>query len=201
MEFHEKLQMLRKRSGLTQEELAISLYVSRTAISKWESGRGYPSIDSLRAIARLFNISIDELLSGDELLTIADEEQNKSKNNFRDLIFGLIDICAVLFLFLPLFAQKNGQTVYATSLLNLSTVQPYIKISYFVIILLTALFGVLMLALQNVEEIFWTRIKNSMSLCLGALLLLTFILTQHPYAAVLSLFFLIIKVIALIKRK
>ena len=46
MEFHEKLQELRKQKGLTQEELAESLYVSRTAISKWESGRGYPNIDS-----------------------------------------------------------------------------------------------------------------------------------------------------------
>ena len=38
MEFHEKLQQLRKQKGLTQEELAEHLYVSRTAISKWESG-------------------------------------------------------------------------------------------------------------------------------------------------------------------
>lgn len=51
MEFSQKLQELRKQKGLTQEELAKSLYVSRTAISKWESGRGYPSIDSLKEIA------------------------------------------------------------------------------------------------------------------------------------------------------
>ena len=47
MEFNEKLQKLRTNENLTQEELAEKLYVSRAAISKWESGRGYPSIDSL----------------------------------------------------------------------------------------------------------------------------------------------------------
>ena len=63
MEFHEKLQELRKARGLTQEELAEALYVSRAAVSKWESGRGYPGIDSLKAISKYFSITIDELLS------------------------------------------------------------------------------------------------------------------------------------------
>ena len=51
MEFNEKLQQLRKQKGLTQEQLAEALFVSRTAVSKWESGRGYPNIESLKAIA------------------------------------------------------------------------------------------------------------------------------------------------------
>ena len=66
MEFNEKLQELRKSKNLTQEELASTLFVSRTAISKWESGRGYPSIDSLKALSNFFGVTIDELLSGDE---------------------------------------------------------------------------------------------------------------------------------------
>lgn len=65
MEFYEKLQELRRSKNLTQEELAEALYVSRTAISKWESGRGYPSIDSLKAISKFFSVSIDELLSAE----------------------------------------------------------------------------------------------------------------------------------------
>lgn len=74
MEFHEKLQNLRRQRGLTQEELAQALYVSRTAVSKWESGRGFPNIDSLKAIAAFFSVSVDELLSGDALLTMAEAE-------------------------------------------------------------------------------------------------------------------------------
>ena len=74
MEFNQKLQELRKRKGLTQEELAQLLFVSRTAISKWESGRGFPNIESLKAISGFFSVSLDELLSGEELLTIAETD-------------------------------------------------------------------------------------------------------------------------------
>ena len=77
MDFNEKLQELRKQNHLTQEELADALFVSRTAISKWESGRGYPNIDSLKAIAKYFSVSLDELLSGDEIITIAGQELNE----------------------------------------------------------------------------------------------------------------------------
>ena len=70
MEFHEKLQELRKQKKLTQEDLAASLFVSRTAVSKWESGRGYPNIDSLKAIANFYSVTIDELLSDDELCSV-----------------------------------------------------------------------------------------------------------------------------------
>ena len=86
MEFNEKLQNLRKQRGLTQEELAEKLYVSRTAISKWESGRGYPNIESLKAIAKFFEVTVDELLSTDEILTIAEEDNKQKEKHFCDLI-------------------------------------------------------------------------------------------------------------------
>ena len=89
MEFHEKLQELRKSRGLTQEELAEELYVSRTAISKWESGRGYPSIDSLKEISNYFSITIDELLSTDKLLSIAEKENRANLRGMCDLLFAI----------------------------------------------------------------------------------------------------------------
>ena len=77
MEFNEKLQQLRTGKNLTQEQLAEQLYVSRTAISKWESGKGYPNIESLKCISKFFSVTIDELLSGEELITLA-ETENRS---------------------------------------------------------------------------------------------------------------------------
>ena len=131
MELNVKLQELRKQRGLTQEELAEKLYVSRTAISKWESGRGYPSIESLKAIAGFFSVTVDELLSSEEILTIAEENQRQSERRLLDLIFGLLDLIPTLLLFLPMFASKSEGVVQAASLLKLEGVQAYIKIGYF----------------------------------------------------------------------
>ena len=82
MEFNEKLQELRKARSLTQEELAEALFVSRTAISKWESGRGYPSLDSLKEISKFFSVSIDDLICSEEIISAAEDE----KKDCMDLI-------------------------------------------------------------------------------------------------------------------
>ena len=94
MEFHEKLQELRKSRGLTQEELAEALFVSRTAISKWESGRGYPSIDSLKEISSYFSVSID------------------------DLLLGFVDLFSLMLIFLPLYPKPVNGYIYSVNLLG-----------------------------------------------------------------------------------
>ena len=127
MEFNEKLQELRKQKGFTQEELAEVLFVSRTAISKWESGRGYPNIDSLKAIAKFFGVTIDQLLSGDELLTIAEEDTKRKEKYLRDLVFGLLDCSVAMFFFLPLFGQK-ADVIEEVSLLSLTEISLYLRI-------------------------------------------------------------------------
>jgi len=93
MEFNEKLQHLRRQKNLTQEELAEALFVSRAAVSKWESGRGYPNIDSLRAIAAFFSVTVDELLSAGETLTLevsfsAEASLQQRPHNLHTLRWG-----------------------------------------------------------------------------------------------------------------
>ena len=200
MEFNEKLQELRKKKGLTQEELAESLYVSRTAVSKWESGRGYPNIESLKLIAKFFSVTVDELLSSDEILTIAEEDGKQREKRIRDLIFGLLDICVAMLLFLPFFAVRSDINVSSSSLLGLSALQPYIKIPYFILVIGAALFGILTLSLQNCQKSLWIKNKALISLIIGAVSALVFILTLQPYPAVFILVLLGIKVLTLIKR-
>ena len=201
MEFHEKLQELRKQKGLTQEELAESLYVSRTAISKWESGRGYPNIDSLKAIAKFFSVTIDALLSGEEVLTIAEEDQKQKESLLRDMVFGLLDLSAAIVFFVPFFGQKADGYVQAVSLLFLTEVAPYLKAAYFVMTIGMVAFGISTLVLQNYRGAFWLRSKSILSLLINTATALLFIISAQPYAAVFVFAFLVIKVAMMIKKQ
>ena len=201
MEFNEKLQELRKRKGLTQEELAEKLYVSRTAISKWESGRGYPNIESLKAIAKFFSVTVDELLSTDEILTIAEEDNKRKEKHFRDLIYGLLDLSIAMLLFLPLFAGKADGAIQSVSLIALGGVQSYLKIAYLIAVTVMTVMGILTLALQSCQAIAWVKSKTTVSLTLGALLVLLFMISSQPYAAVFAFVLLTIKALMLIKRQ
>ena len=200
MEFREKLQELRKQKHLTQEELAQSLYVSRTAISKWESGRGFPNIESVKAISKFFSISLDELLSGEEILTIAENDQKQKQRTAINLIFGLLD-CGIAFLLcLPFFGQKSDGVIREVPLLNLSEIQPYLKTAYFAFVCIMIVLGIMTLALQNCRQRLWTQSKNILSLALSAIGVCLFIISQQPYPAIFVFTFLIIKVLMLIKR-
>ena len=200
MEFNEKLQELRKQKGLTQEELAEKLYVSRTAISKWESGRGYPNIESLKAIAKFFSVTVDELLSSGEVLTIAEEDSKRKEKHFRDLMYGLLDICIALLLFLPFFAEDADGIIQSVSLIALDGVQTYLKIAYLAVVIGTTVMGVLTLTLQNCQASIWVKSKTAISLALGALLVLLFMISSQPYAAVFAFALLAIKALMLIKH-
>lgn len=201
VEFNEKLQELRKQKGFTQEELAEALYVSRTAVSKWESGRGYPGIDSLKAIAAFFRVTVDELLSGGEILTVAEQETKEKEKRFRDMVFGLLDCCACLFFFLPLFGQNVDGNIRAVSLLYVSQIASYLKAVYVICVSLMAVFGVLTLALQNVENGAWNKINWRISLFLSVALSLVFIVSSQPYCAAFTFVLLVIKGFMMMKKQ
>ena len=201
MTFGEKLKKLRTDKELTQEELAEILYVSRTAISKWESGRGFPNIESLKAIAKFFGVTVDALLSGEELITLVEQEQNRKEMQVRDMLFGLLDCSMVLLLFLPFFAQKMDGIIQEVSLLALTEIQPYLKFLYFAVVFGNIIFGLITLILLNKTHKVWSWRKIMVSLVFSTLGVAIFIISRQPYSAVFVFVFLIIKALMLIKRK
>ena len=194
MEFNEKLQELRKQKGLTQEELAEMLFVSRAAVSKWESGRGTPSIDSLKAVSKLFSVSIDDLLSGDELLTIAEKDSNDKQQYLKEKIFSLLDISVAVLLFMPFFGQNIGDTVVQVSLPVLTEVSLYTKTAYYVVVLSMIIYGVISLLIKH-------KGKTTFSLLLNVVAVMMFIISPQPYASALLFVFLAIKVLILLKKQ
>jgi transcriptional regulator with XRE-family HTH domain len=83
MSFGEQLQAVRRKSGLTQEEFAAQLKVSRQAVSKWESSRGYPEIEKIIYICNRYGVTMDELFA-DEVPVKKEEPLPETQEPFRD---------------------------------------------------------------------------------------------------------------------
>ena len=66
MKLYEKITLYRKKNGLSQEELAEKIGVSRQAVSKWETGDALPEITKLKALAETFNVTVDFLLDDEK---------------------------------------------------------------------------------------------------------------------------------------
>ncbi|MDL2215467.1 helix-turn-helix domain-containing protein [Ruminococcaceae bacterium OttesenSCG-928-N02] len=200
MEFNEKLQQLRKQKGWTQEELAEMLFVSRTAVSKWESARGYPSIESLKTISKHFGISVDDLLSSEELISLAENEQNEKAERTRNLMFGVLDCMTALMFFLPLFGEQKGDTIVSVPLIFLTETRDWMWTAFAALVALLAIYGILQLALQNWNNRLWLKRKAPISLGLSAFALLFTIASRHPYPGAFLLCLLAAKAFLLIKQ-
>ena len=195
MEFHEKLQELRKRRGLTQEELAQALYVSRTAVSKWESGRGYPSIDSLKEIAAYFSVTIDELLSGEKLIQIAEKENKSNIREICEVLFGAADLLSLMLIVLPLYPKTVEGYVYSVNLWMYAETAVYNRTVYWI------LFAALMAV--GAWKILQTQLKiekgrglvTGISFVLSLAAILYLVLAREAYAAAVAVLLSGVKVL------
>ena len=193
MEFNEKLKELRSSRGLTQEELAEALFVSRTAISKWESGRGYPSIDSLKEISTFFSVTIDELLSGEKLLSIAKKENKSNIQSLCSILIGFIDLFHFLLIVLPLYPDSMKGYIASVNLFG------YIETSILNRMVYWGLFFLLMAS--GIIEIIVSKLKiekvNKMififSIVLSIIVVLFLALAAETYATALAFLLLVLK--------
>ncbi|MBQ4452386.1 MAG: helix-turn-helix domain-containing protein [Clostridia bacterium] len=100
MEISEKLKQARQESGMTQDQVAEKIMVSRVTVSHWENGKSLPDIVSLISLSDLYGISLDELVKGDSKMTEKVKKDAKDANNNKKLIgITAILVTAVLLVY------------------------------------------------------------------------------------------------------
>ncbi|KIH71375.1 DNA-binding protein [Salinicoccus roseus] len=126
MEFGNKLKKLRMDEGMSQEELSRELSVSRQAVYKWESNRGYPDIDNLIRISDIFNVTIDELIRNDKDMKnkiSIDEEQAFESLGDAGFYLGMIMVILAIFL----FEGSASTTLLVLGMLTVAFFDDFIK--------------------------------------------------------------------------
>lgn len=129
MALSEKLYALRKKGGLSQEQLAEQLGVSRQAISKWESGKAVPESDTLVSISNFFNVSLDYLMKEDDL---AESESGFSKNDEKPVantgkemrILGVVFciggiVCLIIWGLVSIFIPSTSNQISESSMITI----------------------------------------------------------------------------------
>ena len=200
MEFNEKLVQLRKSRNMTQDELAEALYVSRAAVSKWESGRGLPSIDSLKDIAKFFSVSIDELLSGEKLLSLAEKENSSNTRKICNIIFGVADLLSFVLFVLPLYPSTIEGFVYSVGLLSYTETSKINIAVYWVLFALLVLSGAVKLIFAKLKAEKCSKASGYVSLVVSMVTVLFLALTREAYALVVVFLLFVIKVTVLINQ-
>ena len=200
MEFNEKLQELRKSRGLTQEELAEALFVSRTAVSKWESGRGYPSIDSLKEISKYFSVSIDELLTGEKLISIAEKENKSNIQKLCDVLTGIVDLFSFILIVLPLYPNPINGYIYSVNLFAYTETTSFNRMLYWIMFLALVLVGAVKIIITQFELNKGQKIVTAFSIVLSILAVLFLAMTREAYAVTIAFFLFVVKGILLFKH-
>lgn len=104
VEFGEKLKQIREERGLTQQTLAEKLYVTRQAVSRWECGARYPDLLTAKKIATILEVTLDELLSGEELRENVEKEPVLARPVENIVQTVLYAVAAVAYLLLCIFS-------------------------------------------------------------------------------------------------
>ncbi len=200
MEFNEKLQELRKSRSMTQEELAEALFVSRTAISKWEQGRGYPSLDSLKEISKFFSVSIDDLICPEEIISAAADEKKECMDKYISLICNILDAFLVLLQLLPVFGNGSDNPA-SVSLYAITGLSAWIKTVFIVLVSITILNGICGVIISHLEKPVWNHHRLVTGMVLSVVCAAVFILTRQPYAGIICLAILVAKGLLIGKGK
>lgn len=175
------------------------IFVSRTAVSKWENGRGMPGMDSLKMIAKVFGVSLDELLRAEELITVAEGENRRNIDRFALQTDALFGISALLSLFFPLYKVEAEGIFYSVALYNFTG---SFALLYWALPLVMALCGIIQILLCAGEGERPGTIFSKTGFVFNIAAVFLLIIGGQPYPAVFFFTLLLIRgAVMLIRRR
>lgn len=186
MEFGDKLKAIREENHWTQEDLAEKLYVSRVTISKWETGRGLPNLDSLLRLSDISGISINDLISTEKAIECGRNEVKEGKDKAKLRFLFLLDVLTFLLLVLPIFRSVQDGAIGSVSLFVLSTMALWQKTVIVLIISIEVLIGLVSIFR---EKSYW-----KLSLAASLFLIVVLVLALQPYPSLFALILLSSKI-------
>ena len=145
MEFGEKLRQSREAKGMTQQKLADRLFVTRQAVSRWECGARYPDLMTAKCISDILEVSMDELLSGDEFREYSEKQpimESGRAGKMQTLLYGVLSVLVFLNLAQSLIAAiltaASGELCFDSNLYSVSR-----EVVFNGMLLCLSLFGIL----------------------------------------------------------
>ena len=111
MKLADYLKKYRKEKNITQEELACMLYVTKQAVSKWETERGLPDIETYKEISKLLGVSVDELLGLEKDNAISSNEEKSKKLLFLFSIICSLLVCAIVIVVIAIATGPKEEVV------------------------------------------------------------------------------------------
>lgn len=107
--FKDRLRELRTKKGLTQEELAEMIHVSRSAICKWEMGNGIPSEPNIEGLCEFFNVTEEWLLDRNDLISFINKDKDLKKKTIIISVLGMIiSLLLIAFTYIGFIEQLNN---------------------------------------------------------------------------------------------
>ena len=155
----------------------------------------------VKGIAAYFLVTIDELLWGEKLLSLAEKENKSNMQKMCDLLFGMADVCAILLIILPLYPKTVGEYIYSVNLFAYTETTPLNRMIYWGMFAALIVCGTMKLLMAKLEIEKCRRVVTDVSVGLHILAVVFLAMAREPYAVTMAFLLLILKGILLLKNK
>ena len=157
------------------------------------AGRGYPSIDSLKEISSYFSVSIDDLLSGEQLIFIAEKENKSNLNRVCDLLLGFVDLFSLMLIFLPLYPKPVNGYIYSVNLFGYARNNIFIIKTYWALFDSLTIIGIVKILMVYFKFENGKKTVISVSVGLSIIAVLFLAMAREPYAITVMFLLLLMK--------